>query len=527
MIRVVTFAVLLSAAVSAQDTPAAPKPVPADELGRDSPRGTVVGFLRAGSAGDLTRAAQYLDLRGSRANPEAIAGQLHSVLNRSLSGDLAGLSTNPRGDLRDGLPDNTERVGSIRIANEVRNIELERKEGPEGQKIWLFSSATLRDIPRAYGYLDTPELIRSMPEALVHNRFLSIPLWRWLAWFTGFSVVVVGAWLATYLVFQVVLRTVLRRVLGIDGEAQLRPLRGSTRLFFTAMFIRWLTPLFLNLAARQFWLNAAVILAIIAIALLLIKASRLLLDLELKRIARFGRSNRIAVLQLMRQVFIGLVVLVAVLALLRRFGINVTAMLAGLGIGGVAVALAAQKTIENAFGGIRLILNDAARVGDTCRVAGLTGTVEDIGIGTMRLRTFDRTVVSVPNAAIAQVSLENYTLRDKFWFNQKFGLRYDTTPEQMESILSGIDKILRDDSKIEKSTPRVRFTGFGPSTQTIEIFAYVLEDSYEGFLREQQTLLLQILRTVRDAGASIAVPLAIANAETDTKTGSESRRDGT
>lgn len=95
-------------------------------------------------------------------------------------------------------------------------------------------------------------------------------------------------------------------------------------------------------------------------------------------------------------------------------GVNVTEMVAGLGIGGIALALAAQKTLEDLFGGISIITRESIRVGDYCRVADQLGTIEDIGLSATRLRTRDRTVVSIPNAKIAQLSSENFALRDKF-----------------------------------------------------------------------------------------------------------------
>ena len=183
--------------------------------------------------------------------------------------------------------------------------------------------------------------------------------------------------------------------------------------------------------------------------------------------------------------------------LLQRAGVNLTAMLAGLGLGGVALALAGQKTLENLFGGISVIIRDIAHPGDFCVIAGQTGYVEDVGLGSTRLRTLDRTVVSIPNALLSQQNLENISRRDKFWFHQIFGLRFDTSAAQMNAILTGAEGILRDDSRVEEPGSRVRFIGFGQSSLTLEIFAYISAGDYLSFLRIQQELLALNSRTDR------------------------------
>jgi MscS family membrane protein len=182
-------------------------------------------------------------------------------------------------------------------------------------------------------------------------------------------------------------------------------------------------------------------------------------------------------------------------------------MLAGLGIGGIALALAAQKTLEDLFGGISIIMRDAIRVGDYCRLADESGTIEDIGLSATRLRTLDRTVVSIPNSKIAQMSSENIALRDKFWFHHILSLRYDTSKAQIEQILANVSTTLQQRPQIESGTNRINFIGLQEASFQIEIFAYVVVASYPDFLVRQQELLLQILTIVADSGAHLMVPL--------------------
>ena len=187
-------------------------------------------------------------------------------------------------------------------------------------------------------------------------------------------------------------------------------------------------------------------------------------------------------------------------------GGDVTAILAGVGLGGIVIALAAQKTLENLFGGVALISDEPIRVGDFCRFEGKLGHVEDIGLRSARVRTLDRTILSIPNGQLSTMTLENFTLRDKFLFNHKIDLRYEATPEQLRSILSQIRTILRSHPKVDQEGNRVRLIAFGASAFTLEVFAYLFVPDQPIFLETQEELLLTILDIVVAAGGGLAFP---------------------
>jgi MscS family membrane protein len=187
-------------------------------------------------------------------------------------------------------------------------------------------------------------------------------------------------------------------------------------------------------------------------------------------------------------------------------GINVGAALTGLGIGGIAIASAAQKTLENLFGGIMIISDQPIRVGDFCRAGDYIGTVENIGLRSTRIRTLNRTVVAVPNGQLALMSLENIAMRDKIWFHHTLQLRYETTADQLRYILAEIRKMLYGHPKVESSSARIRFIGFGDSSLNLEVFAYVLETEYGSFLHIQEDLLLRIMDIIEASGSGFAFP---------------------
>jgi MscS family membrane protein len=192
--------------------------------------------------------------------------------------------------------------------------------------------------------------------------------------------------------------------------------------------------------------------------------------------------------------------------MLYRFGINPTAALAGLGVGGIAVALAAQKTLENVIGGVSLIADQAVRAGDALKVGDISGTVEDVGLRSTRIRTLDRTVISVPNSQVASMSLETLSARDKFWFHPLVGLRYETTPVQLRSVISGLRKLLNEHSNVDSDSVRIRFVRLGAFSLDVDIFAYVFGSDWNHFLDVQEELLFGIMDVVQRAGAEFAFP---------------------
>jgi MscS family membrane protein len=217
-------------------------------------------------------------------------------------------------------------------------------------------------------------------------------------------------------------------------------------------------------------------------------------------------SDKISLVQLGRKLSKVTAVILGALLILYIAGMNLTAVLAGLGVGGIAVALAAQKTLENLIGGITIVSDQPIRVGDFCKVGDYQGTVEAVGLRSTRIRTLDRTIVSIPNGQLATMNLENFTLRDKIWFRHVLNLRYETSPDQLRYILAGIREMLYKHPKVETASARVRFIGFGNSSLNLEVFAYVVEKDYGTFLHIQEDLLLRIMDIVEGSGSGFAFP---------------------
>ena len=192
--------------------------------------------------------------------------------------------------------------------------------------------------------------------------------------------------------------------------------------------------------------------------------------------------------------------------MLSNWGYNTTTIVAGLGVGGIAIALAAQKTIENLFGGVAVVSDRPVAVGDFCRFADRMGTVEDIGLRSTRIRTLDRTLVTVPNSLFSAVAIENFDRRDKMLFHLTLNLRRDTRPDQVRTLLAAITRTLTEYPRVEAGALPVRFVGVGTYSLDLEIFVYVLTQSGDEFMQVQQDLYLWILDAVEAAGTALALP---------------------
>jgi len=206
-----------------------------------------------------------------------------------------------------------------------------------------------------------------------------------------------------------------------------------------------------------------------------------------------------------RLVIIGAFVLI-VLHTANQLGVPLTPVLAGLGIGGLAFALAAQNTVENFIGGFNLFTDRPIRVGDFCRFGSRVGTVEEIGLRTTRIRSLDDTVIAIPNSTFSKMELENYSKRRKFWYHPRIQLTCNATPDQIRFVLVEVRKMLYSHPKVGADPARIRFAEFGAYSLDLDIFSYVTVTDYGDYLGVAEDLNLRIMDILAKAGTSVAVP---------------------
>jgi len=493
--------------VSPQAAQTEPAETPQDPLGRTTPRGTVMGFLTAAYNQKWDAAAQYLDTRLTGKDADDLAFRLFYVLDRRLPATLNSISNEPLGSLTNRADASRELIGSVVTEDDGVDIYLERIERLNSVPIWLFSRETLADIPDVYDEINTVNSVdKVIPDAML-KRYFGLTLFGW-------------SFIFVFLPLEYLALSLISRLVGAGSGYAIRrwahrpEMRNPTilphplRLFFLYVTIKATLHggVSLSLLARQA--------ASITATLLLIVAgvwSMFLIDARCelyfkKRMELRGNLGATAVLRPARRTMDLLAIIVGIAFLLHALGINPTATLAGLGVGGLAIALAAQKTLENVIGGASLIADGVIRVGDFLKVGDIAGTVEVIGLRSTRVRTMDRTIVTIPNGQMATLTLENLSARDRFWFRHVIGVELETSQAALDSILAQIRNLLERDTRVVALSSRVRFLRFIESGLEIEVFAYITARDWGQFLEIQEDLLIKIRQLSASIGVEFAYP---------------------
>jgi len=477
-----------------------------DRLGRSTPRGTVFGFLSAARSGDNATAAQYLNTKLSRKDAEDLAQQLFVILDTRLPARLTQLSTDPEGSRTGALGPDRELVGTIARDSGDVPIVVERVASGSSGYVWLFARTTLAAVPDLYEEVSLISIDAAVPQFLVRTRFGGLRLFDWLAVLLGLPLL----YLLMVLLNRLLSPAIAMAWRGMSGRSGLTGrdlLPTPARLILLAIAVHWLASVVrLPLFARQFWFSTSVLIAIASSVWLGILFNGVGEQLIRRRLGASHMTAVASLLRLARRFADIIVIFVGVLVLFRRLSIDPTPALAGLGVGGIAVALAAQKTLENVIGGMSLIFDRAVTEGDFLKVGDTVGSVDHVGLRSTRIRTLDRTVVTVPNSQIANMSLETLSARDTFWFHPIVGLRYETTSEQLKAILSDLRALLADRTDVDQETLRVRFVRMNVYSLDVEIFAYLRARDWDHFLELQEPLLLAVMEIVRNAGTDIAFP---------------------
>ena len=485
---------------------------PPEEFGRGTPRGAMAGFLSATNAGDYKRATAYLDLRALPARDAAELGPIRArhlrvVLDQNLALHPDDFSDEPGGTTDDGQPPSRDVVGRIQTKKGPVTLLLERVPREDGVPVWQFSSATVARIPGLYqeefGHGPIAEIL---PPVFVETRLFEIALWQWIA----LAALVPASFFLAWILVK-------------SGLHLLRPLSRHSRLALTPRVAERATaPLRVLVAVTLFHVSRRMLslavavepaftkveemLVVIGVAWLILRVINLAGENLRGDAERRGEPATIALIALAQRGLTLVVLALGLFSLLEVAGVHVTALIAGLGVGGIAIALAAQKTVEHLFGGVSLVVDQPVKVGDFCRFGNQVGTVETIGLRSTRIRTLERTLISVPNAELATLQIENFAKRDQVWLSTTFGLRRETTPDQVRYVLVRVRELLYAHPMIDPDAARVRLVGFGSDSLQVEIFAYVRTRDYNQFLAVREDVYLRILDILAESGTGLALP---------------------
>ncbi len=480
-------------------------PGPVDDFNRGVPRTSVEGYLNALRDGDYERAAEYLDLRNLRQGLSAsdgprLAKELGVVLDRALWIELDQLSEDPEGHSDDGLPAYRDYIDSMEMDGGRVDILLQRVPRGDGVSIWKLSNATVRRIPDLYDQYGYGPVAEQLLQILPEGTFLGFHIWQW-----AFVVVfIAGAWLASIILSRLI--ALLPRLKGRRlGEHATDFLNGPVRfLIFLLLLRNWIDAIHPPAVIRAVMKGRTFLFLIMSWALL--RFVDIMHDYWSQKLREDGRDQAIVLLRPLTTAAKVVIIIGAVVLWLDNIGFEVTTLVTGLGLGGVALALAAQKSVEDIFGALTLFTAAPVRVGDFCRFGDRIGTVEEIGLRVTSIRTLDRTVVSVPNAQFAAMQLENYTAREKFRYAPRLRLRYGTSPDQVRYIIAKVQELFHAHPKVIPPPAKARFTNFGEHSLEFDVFTYIDASSFDDFQEVAEDLNLRVMDIVRKAGTDFAVP---------------------
>jgi MscS family membrane protein len=453
----------------------------------------------------FVKAAEYLDLRRlprkyKSFEPSRLAQMLGVIIEREIWIDLEKLSEDPKGEAGDGLPAYRDELGNIEDGDRKIILLMQRVPGDDGLMVWKVSNATVARIAGLYETFGYSPLLERFADALPDGQFLGVEYFKW--------VMSIGAGVIAYPVFML-LGLALARLFSSPSS----PLYTRVKRFFIGPFALFASALIMYVTIRELGVGitgqrlvrAHTINSIIFVWMML-SAIGLLRDVYVNRLALQGREGAIVLLRPAAQSINVLIVVVAVLVWLDNIGFNITTLLAGLGVGGIAVALALQKPMEDIFGAVSLYTLQPMRVGDFCRIGSETGTVEEIGLRTTRIRSLANTVISIPNAKLANEAIDNYSVRQKILYNPTLRLRVDSSREQVDQVLNGIRDLLATHEKVVKDGSRVRFQNIGVDALELVVFAYTDTRSLPDHLEVAEELNMKILEIVSSAGTTLALP---------------------
>ncbi len=200
------------------------------------------------------------------------------------------------------------------------------------------------------------------------------------------------------------------------------------------------------------------------------------------------------------------IVFLAAIMTIQNLGYSISGLLASLGIGGLAVALAAKDTLSNVFGSLMIILDRPFHVGDWIKAGDLEGTVEEVGFRSTKIRTFAKTLISVPNSTLTNLAIDNFSRMPKRRIKLSVGVTYQTTPEQMRLAVTSIRKMLQSHPAIDQEFLLVNFTDFGASSLDIMVYCFTVTTVWSDYLEAREDLCLKIMELLEGMGLEIAFP---------------------
>ena len=476
----------------------------ADEIlkTQETPLTVVLAIGHAMENKDLETAATYLDLRylpagiGKDDGP-ILMKHLGVVWSQQHIVDLSTLSDQPEGHQNDGLPSYRDLLGTITLKDGSVPIYLQRVPDGDGNKVWKISNATVSKIPELWDELGYHPLAESISGYLPQFSILDMNNWQ----FVSLIIILFATWY-----FTAALRWLMLYLVSFSSrykETMHKLIRRPIRMVLFFTLVQWAVG-FLGLSINaQVWIDSGT-LGYLASVYLCLGVIEFCFALYISRKAQ--SVNAIAIMRPLVTTLKIVAVIGVGLSWFDNAGFNISTIVTGLGIGSLAIALAAQKTLENVFGAFTLFFARPIKPGDFCKFGTISGTVEEIGLRSTRIRKLDRSVVHVPNSVFSSGNLENYEEIDFRLFLRELRLRLDTSPDQLRVLLVELRKLVFSHPETLDRAARIRFENIERDAFLVVINVYINTASLIEFKAISEDLNLSILELIRDHGVELAIP---------------------
>ncbi|TFG51596.1 MAG: mechanosensitive ion channel [Gemmatimonadales bacterium] len=469
-----------------------------------TPLSALLDMVEAMRSNDYEKAGEFLDRRYlpegmEDESDEDLLKALAYIWNQQNITNLAEISDEPRGKLDDGLPAYREQVGSVTLSTGEIPIYLQLVPDGRGGKVWKLSNATVAHIPQMWEELGYSPLAIYLSERLPAVKFMGMDNWQVLGTVLFFLLAWPLAVLASYILMRLALLIPNRFPLGIERFFR-RPLRFFLFIVIARQFIGQLG---LSLKARILLESSGM--DLIAWTVLLLGLMSLIRDYQIRKMQHAGNTQYVALLKPFTTILKVITVVIIALYWATSAGYDMSTILAGVGVGSLAVALAAQKTLENIIGAATLYTARPVSAGDFCRFGTITGTVEEIGLRSTLLRTLNRTMVVIPNSVFASKEIENYSHRDRIRYFRKFRLQLGSA-EQLRVILAELRKIFLAHPEVIQETVSIRFEDIQDANAILRLDAGINTTDFQVFLAVAEDLNLRVVETALDTGAIFSGP---------------------
>lgn len=486
-----------------EDVPKAKPPL--DSLGRGNPRGAIEGFQKRIRERDLERASKYLDLsempwlKPKRA--QELAAYLYVSIRRGLLLDLNSISNKPEGSEKDGLAPNEERVGFIVLPDREVDLRLHRVETQKGRKVWLFTPQVVREIPGMHEHYMLNPFSRFLSGIIPSYEILGVPLFQWV----GVVFILSIAYLLARLIIRIFIAIWYRRVRPFKERGQ-RLLRGPLALLITALLAAYPVE-YLDLTAEGQLLRSAGTLMTITLAWLGVSVLGILFQWIEHRAEERGHGDMAVIIRPIATILKVLLITVAALVWLDNLGFSVTTIIASLGIGGIAVALAAQDTLKNVFGSLAVLADKPYVVGERIVVKGHDGFVEEIGLRSTRMRLLDGNQAIIPNETMAQVDVLNIGRRPHIRQISNIGIHIDTPSEKAREAVEAVRGIMKNHEGMQPDfPPRIYLNKFEVGWLNIFMVYWYHPPDFWAFNEFNSKTNLKIMEEFARRGIKLAKP---------------------